>query len=70
MNLVRGLLRKSPNPAAAPAPASPSVRGGCFPGADLDDAPEPRVVFRYVLYLWSHPVHSPPCDLFVRVEGS
>ncbi|XP_047071626.1 BEACH domain-containing protein B-like [Lolium rigidum] len=45
MNLVRGLLRKSPNPAAAPAPASPSVRGGCFPGADLDDAPEPRVVF-------------------------
>ncbi|KAM0841856.1 hypothetical protein ACQ4PT_058739 [Festuca glaucescens] len=47
MNLVRGLLRKSPNPAAAPAPASPSVRGGGFPGADLDDAPAPRVVFRY-----------------------
>ncbi|KAM0841857.1 hypothetical protein ACQ4PT_058739 [Festuca glaucescens] len=45
MNLVRGLLRKSPNPAAAPAPASPSVRGGGFPGADLDDAPAPRVVF-------------------------
>ncbi|VAI79870.1 BEACH domain-containing protein B-like isoform X1 [Triticum dicoccoides] len=48
MNLVRGvadLLRKSPQPPGPPAPPSPSVRGGSFRGADLDDAPAPRVVF-------------------------
>uniref|UniRef100_A0ACD6ACN4 Uncharacterized protein n=1 Tax=Avena sativa TaxID=4498 RepID=A0ACD6ACN4_AVESA len=48
MNLVRGvadLLHKSPNPAAEPTPGSPSVRGGCFPGADLEDAPAPLFVF-------------------------
>ncbi|XP_020165084.1 BEACH domain-containing protein B [Aegilops tauschii subsp. strangulata] len=47
MNLVRGvadLLRKSPQP-GPPAPPSPSVRGGSFRGADIDDAPAPRVVF-------------------------
>ncbi|KAF7097943.1 hypothetical protein CFC21_099720 [Triticum aestivum] len=48
MNLVRGvadLLRKSPQPPGPPTPPSPSVRGGSFRGADLDDAPAPRVVF-------------------------
>ncbi|XP_024315441.1 BEACH domain-containing protein B [Brachypodium distachyon] len=48
MNIVRGvadLLRKSPNPVAPPTPVTPSVRGGSFRGADIDDAPAPRVVF-------------------------
>ncbi|VAI91915.1 unnamed protein product [Triticum turgidum subsp. durum] len=48
MNLVRGvadLLRKSPQPPGPPAPPSPSVRGGSIRGADIDDAPAPRVVF-------------------------
>lgn len=67
MNLVRGvadLLRKSPQPPGPPAPPSPSVRGGSFPGADIDDAPAPRVVFRYITS------RIGTCDLFVRRDGS
>ena len=46
MNIVRGvadLLRKAPPP-AAPAGDEPATS---FPAADLEDAPTPRVVFRY-----------------------
>ena len=60
MNLVRGLLRKSLNPAAVPTPDSPSIRDGGFPGADLDDATAPRIIFRYYIPLDPRPTRPSP----------
>jgi hypothetical protein len=52
MNIVRGvadLLRKAPPP--PPAPDAGAAPTASFPAGDFDDAPTPRVVFRYGIAL-------------------